>query len=365
MNPGTAPSRIAIIGAGIAGSACAQALAEGGRRVHVLDKSRGPGGRLATRRAGWLGPQGEQRWSSFDHGAPGFVARDAAFRALLGKAAAAGVLVDWSPTLARGSRPLDSDRQRHLPAPDMPALCRWLLKDVSQDGSFEVRRLHRDALGWQLESASLQARGPFDQVVLAIPPAQAAPLLAGFRPDWAALADRIQMQPCWTLMGVTDLPPLALEWDIAQPQAGLLATVLRQDARPGRSPSPGESRWVLHADAVWSREHLEKPAAWVQTQMQAALQAYIAAASGAGPEVAAPAPLQWRHAVAHRWRYAQAQVSTSSGAPSPLYWWDEAQGLGVCGDFLGIADGVGGVECAWLSAQALVEHMNFRGHAAP
>jgi renalase len=41
---------IAVIGAGVAGLTCARKLHQAGRRVVVIDKSRGLGGRLATRR---------------------------------------------------------------------------------------------------------------------------------------------------------------------------------------------------------------------------------------------------------------------------------------------------------------------------
>ena len=40
----------AIIGAGIAGLACAQKLKQAGRSVKLFDKGRGPGGRMSTRR---------------------------------------------------------------------------------------------------------------------------------------------------------------------------------------------------------------------------------------------------------------------------------------------------------------------------
>ena len=54
----------AIIGAGLAGLSCAQALLLAGHTVHVFDKSRGPSGRMSTRRAeGAAGP-----WQC-DHGA--------------------------------------------------------------------------------------------------------------------------------------------------------------------------------------------------------------------------------------------------------------------------------------------------------
>ena len=44
--------RSIVIGAGIAGLLAARQLAEAGRDVTVLDKGRGVGGRLATRRIG-------------------------------------------------------------------------------------------------------------------------------------------------------------------------------------------------------------------------------------------------------------------------------------------------------------------------
>jgi len=52
---------IIIIGAGIAGLACARPLADAGLHVIIIDKGRGIGGRVATRRADDL---------RFDHGAP-------------------------------------------------------------------------------------------------------------------------------------------------------------------------------------------------------------------------------------------------------------------------------------------------------
>ena len=71
---------IAVIGAGIAGAACSRALTRAGHSVHVFDKSRGPGGRLATRRAEWVDRQGQACTTRFDHGAIGITARTQAFQ---------------------------------------------------------------------------------------------------------------------------------------------------------------------------------------------------------------------------------------------------------------------------------------------
>src|SRR3546814_6562189 len=56
--------RVAIIGAGISGLACARRLRDAGLEATLFDKSRGIGGRLATRRANPGNPE-----VAFDHGA--------------------------------------------------------------------------------------------------------------------------------------------------------------------------------------------------------------------------------------------------------------------------------------------------------
>ena len=61
MNTFGNESKVAVIGAGIAGSALAQALMDEGAAVHVFDKSCGPGGRMATRRCAWTDAERHSR----------------------------------------------------------------------------------------------------------------------------------------------------------------------------------------------------------------------------------------------------------------------------------------------------------------
>lgn len=307
--------------------------------VHLFDKSRGPGGRLATRRMEWVDQHGRAVKTPLDHGALGFAARTNSFRSFVAQAEQAGWLAKWTPTLALHSLPLDSEQPLYVPVPDMPALCRNLVADGTASWACPVEGLLKSPLGWQLQSRGQSLSEHFDVVVLALPPAQAAPLLMPHRRDWAQRATLALMQPCWTLMGIADAPaldaPHAQSWHLARPPEGPLAWVLRNEARPGRECVAGQAHWVLHARASWSRHHLEQPAAWVRTQMQAALAEWLGQA------------VVWRHSVVHRWRYATSQAP--SAMPVSECWWDAAQGLGACGDFLGGA----GVEGAWLSAQCL------------
>ncbi|MBC7939825.1 MAG: FAD-dependent oxidoreductase, partial [Chitinophagaceae bacterium] len=62
-------SHVAVIGAGVAGAACASSLRQAGMNVTLFEKARGVGGRMATRRARWLGADGQAQDAQFDHGA--------------------------------------------------------------------------------------------------------------------------------------------------------------------------------------------------------------------------------------------------------------------------------------------------------
>jgi len=346
MSSSASSSKLAVVGGGISGAACARRLAAAGFSVQVFDKARGCGGRLATRRLEWLDAAGRQRTVKLDHGAPAFAACSSEFRQFLSKAGQAGLMASWRPRLAAGSRPLEPGSAWYLPTPDMPSLCRWLLRGIPVCGSVSVDRLRPGPEGWKLESAGEALPGTFDAVVLALPPAQAAPLLAAHRSDWAQRASLALMQPCWTLMGVAGRPAGMLDWDLGRPDQGPLAWVLRNDTKVGREASRDEAHWVLHARSGWSRHHLEQSADWVQARMQAALHEWLGE------------PVEWRHAVVHRWRYAMPQAS---GAPAARRcWWDGPRRLGVCGDFLGGS----GVEGAWLSAQALSDALLQAGSSA-
>jgi predicted NAD/FAD-dependent oxidoreductase len=77
---------VVIVGAGIAGLSAAAELVASGRRVVVLEKSRGVGGRMATRRVGD---------AVCDHGAQFFTVRGEAFGGMVAEAHEAGSVAKW------------------------------------------------------------------------------------------------------------------------------------------------------------------------------------------------------------------------------------------------------------------------------
>lgn len=350
MSAGRSPRRVGIVGAGVAGAACARALADAGCAVQVFDKSRGVGGRMATRRASWMPEAGAAQAAFFDHGVPWWTAQSPEFAAFLAQAEAAGRVQRWAPRLAGGVGAPVPAGHGWLGLPDMPALCRWMLRDIPVRTECQVSALAAAEGRWSVLGGGEPLARDLDAVVVAIPPAQAAVLWAPHRPQWAARALAHPMSPCWTLMALTDEPPGdpagAGGWDELLPPSSPLARIIRQDAKPGRLRTPGLAQWVAHADPDWSQQHLESDAQDVQAQLARALEQALGTA------------LRWRHAVVHRWRYAQVVEQQAGQDPGPVAAdarceWDGQAGLGACGDHLG----GGGIEAAWLSGQAVAHAM--------
>ena len=66
--------KILVVGAGISGCVCAHRLAEAGHDVTLVEKGRGVGGRMSTRR---------MSGARIDHGAQFFTVRDQRMKGLL------------------------------------------------------------------------------------------------------------------------------------------------------------------------------------------------------------------------------------------------------------------------------------------
>jgi renalase len=323
----------AVVGAGIAGAACAVSLQRAGMQVTVFDKSRGVGGRMSTRRASWTDAHGLEQTAELDHGAQHFTSTHPRFKAVLKRAINVGCVAEWQPQVHAtwpGAEPINS----FVAVPHMPALTRHLLAGLPMHMGEQVQRLQRGADGWHLVVQGGETVGPFDQVMLALPPSQAATLLAGHHDAWADELSSVVMEPCWTLMAVTQ--DMDWPWDACEPTTGPLAWVARNDRKPGRTVPTGCASWVAQASAEWTAQHLEDDSAAVLQALTAALTAQLPT----GLKV------EWHYSSVHRWRY-----SAPADTGSDECWWDSALGLGVCGDFMG----AGNVEAAWRSGDELAD----------
>lgn len=306
----SAAAPVAVIGAGIAGLAFARRLSEAGVPVHVLEKGRGLGGRLATRRM-------EAEGLAFDHGAQYATAREPAFRAALEEAAEAGTAVAWDARWAmlgeEGMTRVTASEPRWIGRPGMSGLVRPLAADLPFLRGVRITEMHRGAGGlWTLTDAKGGGHGPFHAVIVTAPAPQAIDLLGDHAEAFPDLA-RVRYAPCWSAMAAW-AAPLPLPFDLARLEDPVLSLAARNTSRPGR-PNAADC-WVLHGAPAWSRDHLDDAS---EAAARGLLERFLALT---GVEDAVV------HLSAHRWRYAL--VERAADVPFLL---DTDLGLGLAGDW--------------------------------
>ena len=319
--------RVGIVGAGIAGLACARRLATEGADVRVFDKARGPGGRLATRRG--------SDWQA-DIGAQYFTARDPVFRDAVAEWAEAGVVARWDAApvcLEHGAVEVSDDgRERWVGVPRMSALTRHLAEGVDTTHERPIAAIEAAQTGWQLRDERGHTAAPFDAVAVALPAPQAAGLLAQPAPALAEEAAAVPMQGCWA--GVLELGAAVLAFEAAFVFDSPLRWIARDAGKPGRD---GSAVWVAHSGPVWSDPRME----WTREAALPELTRLFADATHL--DVAAVHALD-----AHKWRYSQSPQPHAAGCLL-----DAGAGIGACGDW---CNG-NRVEGAWESGHTLAERL--------
>ena len=355
------PKHIAIIGAGMAGITAARTLVQSGHHVTVVEKSRSPGGRMATRHT---------EFGSFDHGAQYFTVRDARFRQMMQWALSNAPEIA-RPWAANAVRVLDSQgrtleaalpsREPHWVAqPGMNALVSHmaapLLKAKQLLLGQQVRLIERMANGqYSLQchnsedtKAKPQSIKGFDAILMAIPSVQAQTLLqdsahalneklsgslsnseqtiknlSGVLSDFSQKTSTVTVSPCWTLMlafpNALPLSPsqpvrlLGPQWNAARSTHHRIAWLTRESSKPARG---GIERWTVQASAAWSQEHLEDDAERIKAKL---LKAFAEITNIRATPT---------YAQAHRWRYAKTDKALGAS-----HLWDASSGIGVCGDW--------------------------------
>ncbi len=296
--------RVAVVGAGLSGASCAEALREHGIAVDVIERGRAPGGRMAS-------PVLHGR--RVDIGAAYFTAKEPEFIPIVEAWTAQGLVRDWTDTFdvfsADGHR-RTSGPMRYATPEGLRSLVRAALPDeIQADGVV-------DSLG----------DVDHDAVVLAMPDPQAA-RLAPDALDWVAYEPVVTVvagwaQRCWPISDA------AFVNDDAD-----LTTVADDGSRRG----DGAAVLVVHTTAQRARVHLEAPDGAVRPVLDALRRVLNVTAD---PE--------WTHA--HRWTYAK-PVATHGDEPFGL----TTQGgrpLGLCGDSW-CPSGAPRIESAWLSGHRL------------
>ena len=292
---------VAIVGTGLAGLACALNLDASGTRVVLFDKSRGYGGRMASRR---------REGMVFDHGLSAFDPLPA----------------ETIPVFADSPEWMGHGR---VATPRMNAFPRALGENFESRLGRRVIRI--DGASLTLTDEAGKRHEGFERIVVAVPAPQALDLLDRLDEAFAPVAGAAYT-PCWTLMlggvgmGATD---------VLLPEDGPLDMIVNEATKPGREAVPASI--VAHARADWAQAHLEREPEDVARDLCAAL----ARLADIDPDAA-------RYRAAHRWRYCRPRKVV----PEPFLLSGDGR-IGACGDWCGADRSGGDARAAWRSGAAL------------
>jgi predicted NAD/FAD-dependent oxidoreductase len=325
-----AARRVAVIGGGISGVACARAAQRAGAEVTLLDRGRALGGRMASRRMRETALPYDGR--VVDVGASYLTADDEEFGAVVDGWVRRDLVRAWTRSFdVRGEpppvEPLDGP-VRYAAVGGLRSLVEDLAADLpSVVSAHEVEEVTRVPGGVLVDGDR------FDAVALAMPGPQALDILV--EDDPAAEALRAQRwEPVLALVAAFE----RRTWPAVDGVFVNDSAVLSFVADDGRRRGDDAPVLVAHSTGVLAARHLDDPTS--------ALPLLLAALGQAVPGAEEPTWVDVR-----RWSLAKPRVHAERQA-----WWDGT--LGVCGDAWGARPRV---QTAWLSGTYLGTHLALSG----
>jgi renalase len=316
---------VLVVGAGLAGLAAARDLTNAGYRVLVLEKSRGVGGRAATKRLELsridAGKTHLERIVRADHGAQFFTARGERFQNTIATWSELGIVREWTrgfPRLsASGLERRTSLNPRFVCPTGMSALGKTICDGLGEEAPLNVElgawvsAIWQSGHGWTavLENGDMRHA---KALVVNAPAPQALNLLhQTLDPEGIAALEAVRFDPCWAVIAALETLPEPGWMGVEIDHPMLSWAALDHSKRETDAPPV----LVLHATPSWSLEHLEQRP-----------EAVLGPLLNAAQEMLGGWVQHRLAAVAHRWRYALPSVTL----PGSFLAQDN---LIVCGDW--------------------------------
>ena len=245
----TQQGKTLIVGAGISGLFAGQILNQAGHPVTILEKSRGVGGRMATRRF---------NKGIFDHGAQFFTVRDPQFQRWVDHWMQQGIAIEWARKFSKpGKTPEGNSHLRYRGLKGMTSIPKELSQGLDIHLQTRVESISNDGEIWTAETA-----GGIDfnasQLILTAPVPQSLSLLEMGR---VPLPERemkhlqtIKYHPCIAVLVLLDGPS-----EIPTPGGMKVHSSpiqwLADNTQKGISPQA--SAVTIHASADFSQQNFD------------------------------------------------------------------------------------------------------------
>lgn len=319
-----------IVGAGIAGLMAAREMRRLGIQVLVLDKARGVGGRMATRRFDG---------GVFDHGTQYFAPSSAWFQSRIAEWLDEGVTREWFRVRSYEMDERFLSAARYCGSPAMTSIPKLLAEGVPLRTGERVTRLDVVNGCWQATTetdATYTARG----CLLTPPVPQVLELLetsaVTMSEEQEEVLTDLVYEPCITLMVVCDGVPAMPENGVLEFERGDLRRIM-DNQRKGISPEAAAV--TIHATGAFSAAHFnDDDESLARFLLDEAL-----------PVIRCGA-LSWQ---LHRWRYSQ--ILTPH--PEPCLRVSETPPLFVAGDAFGINGVEGAARSGMEAARMMLRHL--------
>jgi predicted NAD/FAD-dependent oxidoreductase len=335
---------VIIVGAGIAGLSCAGELTRGGARVKLIEKSRGVGGRCATRRV-----QGQP----VDHGIAFYHGSDPAFYEAVAESDEEGLIEGWPRNLSGEGHPcqpraFNPREWRCALAGGVNLLPKNLARDLDilrnnpvkaiKVGKGEIS-LHADG-AWAHSAPSVVFAMPATQARTLLTDAGAEPALVSAR----ALLEMVGSSCCLTLLAGYSSQAASPEWDICYPEESRALQLAVNDS--AKRKQPRELILVYQALPSWSKNNLgARREEWAHALLNEA--GHLFGQWAAEPE--------WVED--HVWRYARADHGSEFISPV-LFELEGGARICLAGEAFGRG---GGVQAAWSSGTRLARRLMKEG----
>ena len=321
--------RIAVIGAGLAGTTIASKMNEK-FDVKVFEKSRGVGGRMSTR---------QETSFIFDHGAQFFKIKTTDFKNFLSELFSQQIIKPWNFRLAYFDgqnlskiKFIKDEDKFYVGVPNMDSIIKHLSKNCNVILNTKIERIKKQNDKWNLYDQNKKSYGSYDWVVLSLPAEQSLELITE-KISFYPLIEKIKMKGCFSLM-VGMSKPLNLDYDAALIENEDIAWFAVNNSKPSRI-----NNYCLLINS--SYEYASKN---INTSKDKVLKHLLNISS----KFINYDLLKSNTIKIHEWRYVEAKRS-----PKEDYFIDHKEKVAVCGDWFINSR----VEGAFLSANELFKEM--------